>query len=324
MFRGELCEETGEFGRLGMLERENGRFLILGEIANKNDEFQFSGYGMVVDQKDLTIYRGQLLDGQKHGVGHLMKFKTPRDLLNTATNERYGFQDPATFIKRMNINTYKNLLTKEIEHAKASARMCEKKVSKLKSQLMADANWTEHVYYTREAIELKSQKWLELSSRLQTQYKGEFISDLRSGFGVNYNSSRNNHDIYRGEYSDDQMNGRGIYLFNSDPKKHQNSLYYAGNFKQGICQGHGKMVYRDATTYHGTFVHNQMTSPNSVIEYGNGDKYEGAVEQCKKWGNGTYVYQNGDKYIGSFRNDLKHTIWVDGEEAQGEMQFYSL
>ena len=120
------------------------------------------------------------------------------------------------------------------------------------------------------------------------------------------------------------MNGRGVYIYNSDQKKHQTSLYYAGNFKQGIAQGHGKMVFKDGTVYKGSFLHNQMQCPSAVIEYGNGDRYEGPVEQGKKHGTGTYAYQNGDTYVGGFRGDKKHTVGHDGASTQGEMTFPSL
>ena len=153
IFRGELCEETGEFGPFGMLERNDGQFLIIGDIVNINDEFQFTGHGVVVDQKDLTVYRGQLVDGQKHGFGHLVKFKSIKDLVNTGTKERTGFQDPSSLIKKINKTSYKTLLIKEIEQAKGWAKRCRDKVSKLKSQLMSDSNWTEQIYYTKESID---------------------------------------------------------------------------------------------------------------------------------------------------------------------------
>ena len=145
------------------------------------------------------------------------------------------------------------------------------------------------------------------------QYQGEFLKDIREGFGVSHYSQRNNQDIYRGEFRNDQMNGRGVYLFNSDKKKDQNSLYYVGEFKQGVAQGSGRMVLKDGTAYNGSFVHNQLHCDAAVIQYGNGDQYDGEVEQGKKNGTGTYIYRNGDKYIGPFKNDVKYTNIEEGE-----------
>ena len=56
------------------------------------------------------------------------------------------------------------------------------------------------------------------------------------------------------------MNGRGFYLFNSSDEKNQNSLFYAGEFKEGVADGSGKMVFKDGTMYNGTLVHGVLHS----------------------------------------------------------------
>ena len=109
------------------------------------------------------------------------------------------------------------------------------------------------------------------------------------------------------------MNGRGVYLFNSDKKKAQNSLYYVGEFQQGVAQGQGRMVLKDGTAYNGSFVHNQLHCGAATIQYANGDQYDGEVEQGKKGGTGTYIYRNGDTYVGPFKNDVKYTNIEEGE-----------
>lgn len=60
--------------------------------------------------------------------------------------------------------------------------------------------------------------------------------------------------MYRGQYVADQTEGRGIYIFNSDPRKDQNSLYYVGNFKQGVATGLGKLTFKNGTVYNGQFI----------------------------------------------------------------------
>jgi hypothetical protein len=51
-----------------------------------------------------------------------------------------------------------------------------------------------------------------------------------------------------------------------------------------------------------------MHCENAMIEFDNGDTYQGAVYQGKKSGSeqGAYTYLNGDSYVGGFRNDQKH------------------
>ena len=73
------------------------------------------------------------------------------------------------------------------------------------------------------------------------------------------------------------MHGRGYYLFNSSDEKNQNSLFYAGEFKEGIADGSGKMVFKDGTKYTGTLVHGVLHSQNANIDYSNGDNYKGVI-----------------------------------------------
>jgi len=92
-------------------------------------------------------------------------------------------------------------------------------------------------------------------------------------------------------------------------------LYYVGEFKQGVANGEGKMVFKDGTMYHGTMVHASAHSQDALIEYANGDRYQGVVVQGKKSGaGGTYTYRNGYVYEGAFQNDKKHA-------ESGKMKF---
>jgi hypothetical protein len=62
-------------------------------------------------------------------------------------------------------------------------------------------------------------------------------------------------------------------------------------------------------------VHASAHSQDALIEYANGDRYQGVVIQGKKSGaGGTYTYRNGDVYEGAFQNDKKHA-------ESGKMKF---
>lgn len=85
-----------------------------------------------------------------------------------------------------------------------------------------------------------------------------------------------------------------------------NSLYYVGDYKEGVADGRGKVVAQ-GMRYEGSIRMGQMHCQNARIEYDNGDVYVGTVEQGVKNGvGGTYTYNNGDVYDGPFRNDFKH------------------
>ena len=45
---GEIDPESNQFGTSGILHKDY-RYMILGEIQSKDNEFEFTGYGMIVD-----------------------------------------------------------------------------------------------------------------------------------------------------------------------------------------------------------------------------------------------------------------------------------
>lgn len=47
-------------------------------------------------------------------------------------------------------------------------------------------------------------------------------------------------------------------------------------------------------------------SGSGVLNYTNGNRYEGEYENDKRHGHGTLYYANGDKYVGQWKNDQKH------------------
>ncbi|MCZ8343164.1 MAG: hypothetical protein O9301_09045 [Leptospira sp.] len=61
-----------------------------------------------------------------------------------------------------------------------------------------------------------------------------------------------------------------------------------------------------------------------VIEYPNGDQYEGHFYNDLKEGIGIYRYANGDRYEGFYRNDLRHGegiyFYQNGDRFEGKYQ----
>jgi hypothetical protein len=66
-------------------------------------------------------------------------------------------------------------------------------------------------------------------------------------------------------------------------------LYYVGEFHENTFQGLGKMIFNDQTAYYGSFLNNTMSSTRAVVQFGNGDKYKGQVNQNMKHGEGEYT-----------------------------------
>lgn len=79
---------------------------------------------------------------------------------------------------------------------------------------------------------------------------------------------------------------------------------YTGNWEYGVKHGKGTEVLREAT-YRGWFDSAERTGESVVLEWLNGDRYEGAMVRGRKHGYGKYVWSNGDEYRGDWVEDRK-------------------
>ena len=52
-----------------------------------------------------------------------------------------------------------------------------------------------------------------------------------------------------------------------------------------------------------------------VVEFSNGNKYEGNVKDRKFNGKGKFTYSNGDSYTGQWKNDMEHGYGVFKKEG---------
>ena len=111
IFMGEVNQETEEYGPVGILQKDNGKHLVIAQIKNVDGDFEFTGYGMMLNVLELTIYRGQILDTQKHGFGHLIKFKQALDMTNQQIG---GFNEPENFLKKVNKQSFNQLVDQVI------------------------------------------------------------------------------------------------------------------------------------------------------------------------------------------------------------------
>ena len=212
-----------------------------------------------------------------------------------------------------------------LQACRSSFQRARDKMDKLSNQLKGKLNseyWFENIDYSSSHLQRKCSKLVKLSGHALSQYFGEFSRDLRQGSGMVYLPPSMGCNLFRGQFSDDKPHGRGIYIFNicfksagaaSKVISSQNvskgaSLYYVGEFNDGVADGMGKVV-SDGMRYYGTIRMGQMHCTSAKIEYDNGDEYRGEVQQGLKVdsGNAKYTYLNGDTYEGPFSNDQKHT-----------------
>ena len=80
-----------------------------------------------------------------------------------------------------------------------------------------------------------------------------------------------------------------------------------GNWRDGQCQGKGKLIIPDVLEYEGEFKDHKKHGYGKE-KCSNGVVYEGYFLEGKKSGEGKLVFPNGDFYQGEFKNDL-----FDGE-----------
>jgi len=87
---------------------------------------------------------------------------------------------------------------------------------------------------------------------------------------------------------------------NMKRKERENIIYNSLNGKQIIGEN-GKMIinYNNGDKYEGEYIDN-IKEGKGIYYYNNGDKYEGEFVNYKKEGYGTYYYKSEEKYEGEF------------------------
>ena len=84
-------------------------------------------------------------------------------------------------------------------------------------------------------------------------------------------------------------------------------------------------IYASASTKDTEYVQEAIrrgVSCGAVVEYANGDKYEGVLINNKRNGQGVLTYANGDKFVGEFSDGLRHgpgtLTSVNSQKVEGE------
>jgi len=119
-------------------------------------------------------------------------------------------------------------------------------------------------------------------------YEGDFENNIKQGNGKKYFKYID--EFYIGEFNDDEMTGKGIYICN-------NKDTFTGEFLKGKM--HGKGFYK----------------------WGDGSEYRGEYLNNIKQGNGQYKTQCGKIYKGMFVNGKPHglgTVEYNGKEKKVE------
>ena len=119
-------------------------------------------------------------------------------------------------------------------------------------------------------------------------YEGNFESDKKCGIGKI--SFKNSKEYYEGEFYDDNITGKGTYVW-------ENNHTYTGNFLNGKMFGKG------------------------IYKWPDGSSYEGEYVDGIRDGNGKFTFKDGKIFIGNFRNgypDGKGKYIIAGVEVDVE------
>lgn len=99
---------------------------------------------------------------------------------------------------------------------------------------------------------------------------------------------------------------------------------YRGQFSvhptTGVVNGAGVVEWRNGNRYEGP-VRNTKLTGMGTFRWASGDRYEGELVDARPNGQGSYFYTNGDRYVGGWREGRKHGqgryTFADGSVTEG-------
>lgn len=106
-----------------------------------------------------------------------------------------------------------------------------------------------------------------------------------------------NGDTYQGQWKNGLMDGKGLMIY-------QNGNRYDGEWKAGQRHGKGKLSYRSGSFYKGNWAHDEKSGKGYTL-YRNGQRYVGEYRHNKPHGHGVQV-QDGETYRGTFSRGVRH------------------
>jgi hypothetical protein len=111
--------------------------------------------------------------------------------------------------------------------------------------------------------------------------------------------------------------GPGVYVWMGPAGGEDESLVeksrYDGNYKNGLKDGYGKMIYPNGDIYEGMWVENKMEGEGTYTYKKTGDIYSGAWVANSKNGQGRYEF--GADF------SIFNGIWANGQIQSGSWEF---
>ena len=151
-------------------------------------------------------------------------------------------------------------------------------------------------------------------------YTGEVVNGKRHGKGI---MEFENLDVFNGSWSNDEMDGVGLYKFWDSTLDQFSKKVYNGQFRHGVREGVGMMIYENGDIYNGNW-NNNVRDGNGVLVCRDGRFFDGLWSNGKMV-KGLYRWSNGDIYDGEFKdgkcNGFGKIYWSkDGSWFEGEFK----
>lgn len=132
-------------------------------------------------------------------------------------------------------------------------------------------------------------KGLIYNRKKNITYKGDFINNLKSGYGI----YKTNHSEYEGEFKMNKKNGKGKLIL-------KNGGIYEGEFKDGKFNGFGRYIWtKKNNEYIGHFLNGKFHG-EGFYKWGNYNYFKGNYVHGVKEGKGEFGLRNGKKCVVTF------------------------
>lgn len=114
-----------------------------------------------------------------------------------------------------------------------------------------------------------------------------------NGEGIaTYSGGTSNGDSYAGQFKEGLRDGHGVMTFANNSGRKFNGLRYEGQYANGKVNGHGIMMWRDGDSYAGSEREGLMTGPG-VYRFADGRRFEGDWVGDKENGYGIFWTADG-------------------------------
>lgn len=243
------------------------------------------GYGELTDKKG-ALYVGDFRNGLRHGLFLVSKRSESLDTLTGLGYDENQWWFRGKFYKAEDSGSYLDAIMPEVPvlDGERFGRGClyNQHASKLKKGFFVDGNLVgggtiynlpngpkESGVYRDGLVTGCRIEWNDKGLRY-SRFKGVQNGDLRSGERRRVSLKGNEEWIYKGEFLEDELEGKGEYLYIRD----KDTTTRTGYFAYGRMYGHGRIVTRRQADKEGKV--EERTYEGSV--YRNGPYGNGSVE----------------------------------------------